>query len=167
MNSFFTMPRTYKAWSQQEEIFFYDILLALYEAGNIQGGTLRDCGYTDIQKQLKVLAPNTKQTADSCKTKFRYGHKLAAGMNNTKLHMWDELCKIFEVNRADGTESMTPADAVSRLEGQLRASWTTFDNYAAETTPMMEDFINEGYDMNAEGLKDVEEDTATKDPTDN
>ncbi|CAN1764579.1 hypothetical protein LINPERHAP1_LOCUS9323 [Linum perenne] len=66
------MPRTYKAWSQQEEIFFYDILLALYEAGNIQGGTLRDCGYTDIQKQLKVLAPNTKQTADSCKTKFRY-----------------------------------------------------------------------------------------------
>ncbi|CAN1762348.1 hypothetical protein LINPERHAP1_LOCUS8321 [Linum perenne] len=87
-------------------------------------------------------------------------------MNNTKLHMWDELCKIFEVNRADGTESMTPADAASRLEGQLRQPSTTFDTYAAETTPMMEDFINQGYDMNAEGLQDVEEDTATKDPTD-
>ncbi|CAN1122191.1 hypothetical protein LINPERPRIM_LOCUS2629 [Linum perenne] len=94
------------------------------------------------------------------------GHKLVAGLNNTKLHRWDELCKIFEVNRADGTESMTPADAASRLEGDLRASETTFDAYAAETTPVMEDFINQGYDMNAEGLKDVEEDTATKESTD-
>ncbi|CAN1347485.1 hypothetical protein LINPERPRIM_LOCUS41133 [Linum perenne] len=61
---------------------------------------------------------------------------------------------------------MTPADAASRLEGQLRASETTFDTYAAETTPVMEDFINQGYDMNAEGLKDAEEDTATKESTD-
>ncbi|CAN1168240.1 hypothetical protein LINPERPRIM_LOCUS19106 [Linum perenne] len=181
-----------------------DILLSLHEAGRIQGGTLRDCGYTDIEKQLKLLAPNSRQTAESCKTKLKYvkgkfhaqldlmnasgmgwnpdksccecdpdifagwvkGHKLAAGLNNTKLHRWDELCKIFEVNRADGTESMTPADAASRLEGDLRASETTFDAYAAETTPVMEDFINQGYDMNAEGLKDVEEDTATKESTD-
>ncbi|CAN1146478.1 hypothetical protein LINPERHAP2_LOCUS15271 [Linum perenne] len=86
-------------------------------------------------------------------------------MNNTKLHIWDEMCKIFEVIRVDGTESMTVDDAVSRLEGQLRASSTTFDTYAAETNPMMEDFINQGYDMNVEGLKDVKEDTATKDAT--
>ncbi|CAN1189949.1 hypothetical protein LINPERHAP2_LOCUS40200 [Linum perenne] len=61
---------------------------------------------------------------------------------------------------------MTPADAASRMEGQLRPSQTTFDTYATETTPMMEEFINQGYDMNAEGLKDVEKDTTTKESTD-
>ncbi|CAN1798637.1 hypothetical protein LINPERHAP1_LOCUS21809 [Linum perenne] len=64
--------------------------------------------------------------------------------------------------KVDGSESMTARDAASRLEGQIRRE-RSFDAYAAETTPMMEDLINEGYDMNAEGLKDVEEDTATKD----
>ncbi|CAN1848392.1 hypothetical protein LINPERHAP1_LOCUS38913 [Linum perenne] len=92
-------------------------------------------------------------------------HKQAAGMNNTCLPYWDELCKIFEVTRADGSESMTAKDAASRLDGQIRRE-RSFDAYAAETTPMMEDLINEGYDMNAEGLKDVEEDTATKDVED-
>ncbi|CAN1826956.1 hypothetical protein LINPERHAP1_LOCUS31772 [Linum perenne] len=119
----------------------FDILLAEHDAGYIQAGTLRDCGYSDIEKQLKVLVPNTKHTADTIRTKFRQfkgkfhaqldlmnasgmgwnpdksccecdpeifagwvkGHKLAAGLNNTKLHRWDEMCKIFEVNRADGT----------------------------------------------------------------
>ncbi|CAN1855910.1 hypothetical protein LINPERHAP1_LOCUS41903 [Linum perenne] len=46
-------------------------------------------------------------------------HKLAAGMNNTNLHRWDELCKIFKVNRVDGRDSMSATDAASRLEGQL------------------------------------------------
>ncbi|CAN1273488.1 hypothetical protein LINPERPRIM_LOCUS15068 [Linum perenne] len=123
------MSRTYKAWSQQEEQFLFDILLAEHDAGRIKS------------------------------------HKLAAGLNNTKLHRWDEMCKNFEVHRADGTDSMTPAGAASRLEGQLCHSQVSNDNYAAETTPMMEDFINQGYDMNAEGLKVVEEDTATKEST--
>ncbi|CAN1786395.1 hypothetical protein LINPERHAP1_LOCUS17224 [Linum perenne] len=94
------------------------------------------------------------------------GHKLAAGLNNTKLHRWDELCKIFEVHRADGSSSMTAKDAASRLEGQLLSPPPASDTYAAETTPMMEDLINQGYDMNAEGLQDIEEDTATNQLTD-
>ncbi|CAN1341499.1 hypothetical protein LINPERPRIM_LOCUS39188, partial [Linum perenne] len=94
------------------------------------------------------------------------GHKLDAGLNNTKLHRWDELCKIFEVHRADGTSSMTTKDAASRLEGQLRSPPPASDTYAAETTPMMEDFINQGYDMNAEGLQDIDEDTSTNQSTD-
>ncbi|CAN1774786.1 hypothetical protein LINPERHAP1_LOCUS13089 [Linum perenne] len=65
------MWRTYKAWSQQEEQFLFDILLAEHEAGRIKAGTLSDCGYTDIEKQLKVLVPNTKHTADTIRTKFR------------------------------------------------------------------------------------------------
>ncbi|CAN1317839.1 hypothetical protein LINPERPRIM_LOCUS30581 [Linum perenne] len=167
------------------------------------GGALRDCGYSDIEKQLKVLVPDTKHNADSIKGKFRVfkgkfhaqldlmnasgmgwnadksccecdpevlagwvkSHKLAAGLNNTKLHRWDELCKIFEVHRADGTSSMMAKDAASRLEGQLRSPPPASDTYAAETTPMMEDFINQGYDMNAEGLQDIEEDTATNQST--
>ncbi|CAN1154240.1 Putative nuclease HARBI1, partial [Linum perenne] len=93
-------------------------------------------------------------------------HKLAAGLNNCRLPFWDELCKIFEVSRADGTEGMTPADAASRLEAELRATDSApdpvSDNYGAETAPMMEDLINQGFDMRAEGLKDMEEDgTAT------
>ncbi|CAN1154021.1 hypothetical protein LINPERHAP2_LOCUS19767 [Linum perenne] len=123
------MSRTYKAWSQQEEQFLFDILLAEHDAGRIKS------------------------------------HKLAAGLNNTKLHRWDEMCKNFEVHHADGTYSMTPADAASRLEAQLCRSQVCNDNYATETTPMMDDFINQGYDMNAEGLKVVEEDTATKEST--
>ncbi|CAN1837460.1 hypothetical protein LINPERHAP1_LOCUS35111 [Linum perenne] len=89
-------------------------------------------------------------------------HKGAAGLNNCRLPFWDELCKIFEVSRANGTEGMTPADAASRLEAELRATGSApypVDSYGADTTPMMEDLINQGYDMRAEGLKDVEEDT--------
>ncbi|CAN1224736.1 Putative nuclease HARBI1 [Linum perenne] len=181
------MSRAYRAWSQQEEQVLFDILHSLHDAGSIQAGTLKDCGYTDIEKRLKVLVPNTKHTADSIKGKFRQfkgkfqaqyhplpcttelwlqSHKLAAGLNNTKLPRWEDLCKILEVNRADGRESMTARDAASRLDGQLRRSKTTFDQYAAETTPMMEDLVNQGYDMHAEGLKDVEDDTATKESTD-
>ncbi|CAN1135809.1 hypothetical protein LINPERHAP2_LOCUS9077 [Linum perenne] len=201
---YLAMSRSYKAWSQLEEQRLFDILLALHEAGKIQGGALRDCGYIDIEKQLKVLVPDTKHNAESIKGKFRVfkgkfhaqldlmnasgmgwnadksccecdpevfagwvkGHKLAAGLNNTKLHRWDELCKIFEVHRSDGRSSMTAKDAASRLEGQLRSPPPANDTYAAETTPMMEDFINQGYDMNAEGLQDIEEDTATNQSTD-
>ncbi|CAN1762626.1 hypothetical protein LINPERHAP1_LOCUS8459, partial [Linum perenne] len=89
-------------------------------------------------------------------------HKFAAGLNNCRLPYWDELCKIFEVSRADGTEGMTPADAASRLEAELRATASApypTDSYAADTTPMMEDLINQGFDIRTEGLKDMEEDT--------
>ncbi|CAN1764959.1 hypothetical protein LINPERHAP1_LOCUS9479 [Linum perenne] len=196
--------RAYKAWSDKEERFFFDIQLSLQESGALKSGTLqKPYGFTDKEKQLKVVALDTKHTAESCKTKFRYlklkfhaqldlmnasgmgwnpdkgcyecdpdvfagwvkSHKQAAGMNNTRFPYWDELCKIFEVTWADGSESMTAKDAASRLEGQIRRE-RSFDAYTAETTPMMEDLINEGYDMNAEGLKDVEEDTASKDVED-
>ncbi|CAN1848391.1 hypothetical protein LINPERHAP1_LOCUS38912 [Linum perenne] len=67
------MARAYKAWSDKEERFFFDILLSLQESGALKGGTLqKPYGYTDIEKQLKVVAPDTKHTAESCKTKFRY-----------------------------------------------------------------------------------------------
>ncbi|CAN1765580.1 hypothetical protein LINPERHAP1_LOCUS9674 [Linum perenne] len=75
-------------------------------------------------------------------------HKGAAGLNNCRLPFWDELCKIFEVSRANGTEGMTPADAASRLEAELRATGSApypVDSYGADTTPMMEDLINQGY----------------------
>ncbi|CAN1805883.1 hypothetical protein LINPERHAP1_LOCUS24460 [Linum perenne] len=90
-------------------------------------------------------------------------HKLAAGLNNCRLPFWDELCKIFEVSRADGTEGMTAADAASRLEAEMRATdsapYPVSDNYGADTAPVMEDLINQGFDMRAEGLNDMEEDT--------
>ncbi|CAN1178432.1 hypothetical protein LINPERHAP2_LOCUS33658 [Linum perenne] len=64
---------------------------------------------------------------------------------------------------------MTPANAASRLEAELRATdrapYPT-DSYAADTTLMMEDLINQGFDIRDEGLKDVEEDTAAT-PADN
>ncbi|CAN1837553.1 hypothetical protein LINPERHAP1_LOCUS35136 [Linum perenne] len=97
-----------------------------------------------------------------------WSHKYAVGLNNCRLPYWDELCKISEVSRADGTEGMTPADAASRLEAELRATASApypADSYAADTTPMMEDLINQGFDISAEGLKDMEEDTAAT-PTD-
>ncbi|CAN1798612.1 hypothetical protein LINPERHAP1_LOCUS21794 [Linum perenne] len=92
-----------------------------------------------------------------------WSHKLAAGLNNCRLPFWDELCKIFEVSRADGTEGMTAADAASRLEAEMRATdsapYPVSDNYGADTAPVMEDLINQGFDMRAEGLNDMEEDT--------
>ncbi|CAN1152981.1 hypothetical protein LINPERHAP2_LOCUS19093 [Linum perenne] len=90
------------------------------------------------------------------------GHTYSAGMNGCRLPYWDDLCKIFEASRATGTEGMTPADATSRLEAELRATDSApypTDSYAADTTPMMEDLINQGFDIRAEGLKDMEEDT--------
>ncbi|CAN1339547.1 hypothetical protein LINPERPRIM_LOCUS38530 [Linum perenne] len=65
------MSRTYEAWSQRDEQFLFDILLAEHDAGHIQVGTLHDCGYTYIEKHLKALVPNTKHTGDTIRTKFR------------------------------------------------------------------------------------------------
>ncbi|CAN1847466.1 hypothetical protein LINPERHAP1_LOCUS38552 [Linum perenne] len=158
------MARAYKSWSDKEERFFFDILLSLQESGALKGGTLqKPFGYTDIEKQLKVLAPDTKHTAESCKTKFRY----------LKLKFHAQL----DLMNASGM-GWNPEKGCCECDPDVFAGWVkgcskpprgqirrerSFDAYAAETTPMMEDLINEGYDMNAEGLKDVEEDTATKD----
>ena len=38
------------------------------------------------------------------------------------------------------------------------------DNYTAETTLMMEDFINVEFDMHAEGLRDVGEEKVNNEP---
>ncbi|CAN1756716.1 Putative nuclease HARBI1 [Linum perenne] len=143
------MSRAYRAWSQQEEQVLFDILHSLHDAGSIQAGTLKDCGYTDIEKRLKVLVPNTKHTADSIKGKFRQfkgkfqaqSHKLAAGLNNTKLPRWEDLCKILEVNRADGRESMTARDAASRLDG-INAQMEIFQETIARTTANIERLTN-------------------------
>ncbi|CAN0919495.1 hypothetical protein LINGRAHAP2_LOCUS31487 [Linum grandiflorum] len=92
-------------------------------------------------------------------TNWVKGHKHASGLQNARLARWNELCKIFEYSRADGTESMTPNDAASALEAEIRATdsapYPQFDTYASDSNPIMEDLINEGFDMNAEGLRDV------------
>ncbi|CAN1167456.1 hypothetical protein LINPERHAP2_LOCUS27254 [Linum perenne] len=193
--------RTYKAWSDEEERALIDVLTRLYEEGTLKAGSLNAAGFTDAEKRMRLLVPNTQHTADTIKTKFRTfkakfqaqvdlmnasgmgrddqkgccvcdedvfkewvkSHKYSASMNGCRLPHWDEFCKIFEVSKADGAEGMTPADAASRLEAEMRASDSTprpTDSYAAETTPMMEDLINQGFDIRAEGLKDMEEDTA-------
>ncbi|CAN0887113.1 hypothetical protein LINGRAHAP2_LOCUS15535 [Linum grandiflorum] len=92
-------------------------------------------------------------------TNWVKGHKHASRLQNARLARWNELCKIFEYSRADGTESMTPNDAASALEAEIRATdsapYPQFDTYASDSNPIMEDLINEGFDMNAEGLRDV------------
>ncbi|CAN0884607.1 hypothetical protein LINGRAHAP2_LOCUS14895 [Linum grandiflorum] len=129
------MSRKYLRWTHQEDQVLIDILLQLYESGEIKNGTLQ-------------------------------GHPNAKGLHNTRLVHWDELCKIFEYNRVDGTESMTPNDAASLLEAEIRATdsapYPPFDTYAGDSNPIMEDLINEGFDMHAEGLRDVGEDVPTE-----
>ncbi|CAN1781578.1 Putative nuclease HARBI1 [Linum perenne] len=178
--------RAYKAWSDAEERALIDVLTRMYEYGSLKAGSLNAQGFADAEKRMRLLVPLTQHTADTIKTKFRtFKAKFQAqldlmnasgmGWDDTKgtqvlcwndgcrLPYWDDLCKIFEASRATGIEGMTPADAASRLEAELRATDSApypTDSYAADTTPMMEDLINQGFDIRAEGLKDMEEDTA-------
>ena len=56
---------------------------------------------------------------------------------------------------------MTANDAASALEAEIRATgsapYPPFQTYADASNPIMEDLINDGFDMNAEGLRDVVE----------
>ncbi|CAN0879926.1 hypothetical protein LINGRAHAP2_LOCUS13373 [Linum grandiflorum] len=94
------------------------------------------------------------------------GHPNARGLHNIKLVRWDELCKIFEYSHADRTESMTTSDASSVLEAEIWASDSApcppYDTFAEDSRPIMEDLINAGFDMNAEGLHDVAEDASAE-----
>ncbi|CAN1315835.1 hypothetical protein LINPERPRIM_LOCUS29845 [Linum perenne] len=172
--------RAYKAWSDAEERALIDVLTRMYEYGSLKAGSLNAQGFADAEKRMRLLVPLTQHTADTIKTKFRtFKAKFQAQLDlmNASGMGWDdtkgccvcdkdvfaEWVKIFEASRATGIEGMTPADAASRLEAELRATDSApypTDSYAADTTPMMEDLINQGFDIRAEGLKDMEEDTA-------
>ncbi|CAN0921015.1 hypothetical protein LINGRAHAP2_LOCUS32382 [Linum grandiflorum] len=71
------------------------------------------------------------------------GHPAVKGLWKTKLAHWDELCKIFEFNRADGTKAMTANDAASVLEAELGATGSnpvpSYDTYDADRNPIMAD----------------------------
>ncbi|CAN1846399.1 hypothetical protein LINPERHAP1_LOCUS38191 [Linum perenne] len=63
--------RTYKAWSDEEERALIDVLTRLYEEGTLKAGSLNAAGFTDAEKRMRLLVPNTQHTADTIKTKFR------------------------------------------------------------------------------------------------
>ncbi|CAN1172025.1 hypothetical protein LINPERPRIM_LOCUS30991 [Linum perenne] len=154
--------RIYKAWSDEEERELINVLTRLYEEGSLKAISLNAPGFADAEKRMRVLVPLTQHTQDQIQD-LEDEVSSTAGLDECNWHWMGcdqgELCKIFKVSRADGTEGMTPTDAASKLEAEMQATDSApypMDNYVVETAPMMEDLINQGFNIRTEGLKDTE-----------
>ena len=93
-------------------------------------------------------------------------------MNNKPLPFWEEFCFIFGVDHALGLDAVQPSDAASKMLSS--ASVSDFGDEEIErpdsyTIPpeldhdeVMEDIINQGIDLHATGLQDVEAEITSK-----
>ncbi|CAN1164767.1 hypothetical protein LINPERPRIM_LOCUS33372 [Linum perenne] len=95
----------------------------------------------------------------------------ASGLNNKPLPYWDELCRIFGVDQALGADAVQPADAASKLEGEgriydLTDEYSHYDSFSIpqsfDHNDVIEEIINQGIDLHATSLKEVEEISSRK-----
>ncbi|CAN1836659.1 hypothetical protein LINPERHAP1_LOCUS34848, partial [Linum perenne] len=98
-------------------------------------------------------------------------HPKAAGMNNTPLEYWGELCEIFGASRAIGSDVVQVGDAAKVMENNtviddlMEEDSTCFEGYdfcSVPTNQTQEDLVNAGYDIHATGLKEAEAQSSTQ-----
>ncbi|CAN1153155.1 hypothetical protein LINPERPRIM_LOCUS14506 [Linum perenne] len=99
-------------------------------------------------------------------------HPKASGLNNKPLPHWDDLCVIFGADMATGEDAVQPGDAASRVQSRaacsdfMKISTEQVDSYTIpsnmDRNSVMEDLINQGIDMHATGLKEVEAEISSK-----
>ncbi|CAN1335198.1 hypothetical protein LINPERPRIM_LOCUS36667 [Linum perenne] len=91
-----------------------------------------------------------------------WSHPKASGLNNKPLPFWDDLVFIFGNELPTGGDAVQPADAASRVQTRVGLS----DGVGAEgeqvDSYIMEDLLNQGIDMHATRLKDVEAEITSK-----
>ncbi|CAN1246822.1 hypothetical protein LINGRAPRIM_LOCUS3266 [Linum grandiflorum] len=99
------------------------------------------------------------------------GHPKAKGLNNKPLPYLDDFYVIFGEDHALGVDAVQPSDAASKMQSAMSASNTDEGTERADsyTIPpeldhdaVMEDIINQGIDLDATGLKEVEAEITSK-----
>ncbi|CAN1347836.1 hypothetical protein LINPERPRIM_LOCUS41256 [Linum perenne] len=93
-------------------------------------------------------------------------HPKASGLNNKPLPQWDDLCFIFGAQTPTGADAVQPGDETSRVNARARQSeymdigMEQVDSYTIPSNidhnVVMEELINQGIDMHATSLKDLE-----------
>ncbi|CAN1141848.1 hypothetical protein LINPERPRIM_LOCUS25705 [Linum perenne] len=100
-------------------------------------------------------------------------HPKASGLNNKPNLFFDDLSFIFGVEQATGAHAVQPGDAASKVMSRPRTAdymeENTVEQDESYTIPtdmdhnaVLEDMINQGIDMHATGLKDVEAEITSK-----
>ncbi|CAN1243528.1 hypothetical protein LINPERPRIM_LOCUS5718 [Linum perenne] len=99
-------------------------------------------------------------------------HPKVSGLNNKPVPYWDDLCFIFGVDQALGVDAVQPADAASNMKARTGLSdYMDTDNEqvdsytipaAMDHNAVMADLINQGIDMHATKLKEVEAEVTAK-----
>ncbi|CAN1136650.1 hypothetical protein LINPERHAP2_LOCUS9590 [Linum perenne] len=95
-----------------------------------------------------------------------WSHPKASGLNNKPLPQWDDLCFIFGAQTPTGADAVQPGDETSRVNARARQSeymdigMEQVDSYTIPSNidhnVVMEELINQGIDMHATSLKDLE-----------
>ncbi|CAN0887763.1 hypothetical protein LINGRAHAP2_LOCUS15664, partial [Linum grandiflorum] len=99
-------------------------------------------------------------------------HPRASGLNHKPLPYWDDLCFIFGLDQAVAADAVQPSDAASKLvagdgvSDYMEMGAERVDLYTIpadmDHDDVMADLINQGIDLDATGLKDVEAEITSK-----
>ncbi|CAN1192204.1 hypothetical protein LINPERHAP2_LOCUS41433 [Linum perenne] len=99
-------------------------------------------------------------------------HPKASGLNNKPLPFWDDLYFSFGAEMATGADAVQLGDATSKVHSRggisspVGADVEKVDSYTipsnVDHNAVMEDLINQGIDVHASSLKDIEAEITSK-----
>ncbi|CAN1144899.1 hypothetical protein LINPERHAP2_LOCUS14373 [Linum perenne] len=129
--------KDYKVWTKEEDKVFIYNLQKLVREKYIENRSFQPGGYKEIERLMNINVPGCNiRVVPHIKSRFRWwkdkfvaqndlrnssgsgwddgrrcSHPKAAGMNNTPLEYWEELCEIFGASRAIGSDAVQVGDA--------------------------------------------------------
>ncbi|CAN1192202.1 hypothetical protein LINPERHAP2_LOCUS41433 [Linum perenne] len=102
----------------------------------------------------------------------KFCHPKASGLNNKPLPFWDDLYFSFGAEMATGADAVQLGDATSKVHSRggisspVGADVEKVDSYTipsnVDHNAVMEDLINQGIDVHASSLKDIEAEITSK-----
>ncbi|CAN1142271.1 hypothetical protein LINPERHAP2_LOCUS12993 [Linum perenne] len=163
--------REYKSWTKLEEQTLIMCMREMTDNKLVTNGNFNLPHLKALEKMMHDKLENCELLAvPHMKSK---SHPKASRLNNKPLLCYDDLSVIFGVQQATGVHAVHPSDVASKI---IHRSGMT--NYMEEDTvehvdsytipanmdhnAVMEDLINQGIDMDATGLKEVEAETTSK-----
>ncbi|CAN0887761.1 hypothetical protein LINGRAHAP2_LOCUS15664 [Linum grandiflorum] len=147
----------------------------LVETNRVHKGNFKKTNLKELLRMLHAKVANCTFMATHIKSNVRYFKekfvaflelKQASGMT------WDDLCFIFGLDQAVAADAVQPSDAASKLvagdgvSDYMEMGAERVDLYTIpadmDHDDVMADLINQGIDLDATGLKDVEAEITSK-----
>ncbi|CAN1317845.1 hypothetical protein LINPERPRIM_LOCUS30585, partial [Linum perenne] len=162
--------RDYKSWSKMDEQMLVTCMHELVDQRHVEKGNFKLSALKALERMMHTRLEGCQLLAvPHIKSK---SHPKASGLNNKPLPFWDDLVFIFGNELATGGDAVQPADAASRVQTRVGlsdgvgAEGEQVDSYSipsnVDHNAVMEDLLNQGIDMHATRLKDVEAEITSK-----